>query len=270
MYEWNSKESRQGEKVELDSRLAGYYGPDLQEQPLPQSSWLRLQANLGSQRSSARFKLRKIMRRRNTRSQRVPGYIQDAYFHIVHEARVMGRPPVLRCSLKGRTSVPSVHNSFLGKRTMKLVLPLNAASAMESTSLQVLIATGLARFSCRRRWDYWLLRLLLAAVVVLTCTTLVLFAVYHYAILALLIAILINVVVAVLVNFQRRRMAFRADELMVRWLGRSRVCRGLHILAGRSRTRRHRLWGEPSLDERIERVCGTRVEVEDERLILVR
>jgi hypothetical protein len=65
-------------------------------------------------------------------------------------------------------------------------------------------------------------------------------------------------------------MAFRADELMVRWLGRSRVCQGLHILAGRRRTHRYRVWGEPSLDERIERVCGTRVEIEDERLTLVR
>lgn len=265
MYEWNSKE-----RVDLESRLAAYYGFDQHEQPLPQSSWLRLQANLGSQRASKRFNLRKIMRRRNAQSQRVPGYIQAAYFHIVHETGMRERPPVLRCALKTRTSIPSVHNSFLGKRTMKLVLPLNAASSMESTSLHVLIATGLARLSCSRRWDYWLLRLLLVAVVAFSCTTLVLFAAYHYPILILLIAILISAAIAVLVNVQRRRMAFRADELMVRWLGRSRVCRGLHILAGRGRTRRYRMWGEPSLDERIERVCGTRLEIEDERLTLVR
>ena len=270
MYEWDSKESRQREKVDLESRLAAYYGPNLHEQPLPQSSWLRLQANLGSQHASKRINLRKIICRRNAQGQRVPGYIQDAYFHIVHEARMRAQPPVLHCSLKVRTNVPAVHNSFLGKRAMKLLLPLNAASSMESNSLHVLIATGLARYSCSRRWDYRLLRLLLVAAIAFASAALFLLVVYHYAALLFLIAILICVIVAAFMNIQRRRMAFRADELMVRWLGRSRVCRGLHMLAGRTRARRHRVWGEPSLDERIERVCGTRMEVEDERLTLVR
>lgn len=270
MYEWNSKESGQREKVDLESRLATYYGPDLHEQPLPQSSWLRLQANLGSQHSPKRFNMRKIKSRRNAQSQRVPGYIQDAYFHIVHEARMRVQPPVLRCSLKARTNVPSVHNSFLGKRAMKLLLPLNAASSMESNLLHVLIATGLARYSCSHRWDYRLLRLLLVAGVAFASAALFLLVVYHYSALLLLIAMLICTMVVAFINIQRRRMVFRADELMVQWLGRSRVCQGLHMLAGRTRARRHRVWGEPSLNERIERVCGTRMEVEDERLTLVR
>ena len=141
---------------------------------------------------------------------------------------------------------------------------------MESASLDVLLATGLARYFYTRKAEYWLLRLLLVAVVVLACVTLAMFAAYHYSVLLLLIAILICLVVVVLVNFQRRRMVFRADELMVRWLGRSHVCQGLHILADRSHTRRSRGVWEPSLDERIERVCGTRAEVENDRLTLVR
>lgn len=55
---------------------------------------------------------------------------------------------------------------------------------------------------------------------------------------------------------------------MVQWLGRSTVCQGLHALADRKHYRVG--WGEPSLAERINRICGTGVTVEDERLTLVR
>jgi len=65
---------------------------------------------------------------------------------------------------------------------------------------------------------------------------------------------------------QARSLAFRADTLMVRWLGRGPACSGLHALAQRSRAPRGRRWGEPSLDERIERVCGTGVEERREPL----
>lgn len=64
---------------------------------------------------------------------------------------------------------------------------------------------------------------------------------------------------------QARCLAFRADTLMVRWLGRGPACSGLHALAQRSRALRRSRWGEPSLDERIERVCGTGVEERPER-----
>src|SRR6266566_6962734 len=68
---------------------------------------------------------------------------------------------------------------------------------------------------------------------------------------------------------QAHSLAFRADTLMVRWLGRGPACSGLHALAQRSRAPRRRRWGEPSLDERIERVCGTGVEARENRLTLV-
>jgi hypothetical protein len=270
MYNSNSEEGGQKEQVDLESRLAAFYGPNLREQPLPQSTWLRVRANLGSQHSPKRMHLRTIMRRRNLRSKRVPGYIQNAYSHVLYEARMKGQPPTLRCSLKPLTRVPSVHNSFLGRHTMQLVLPLSAGESMEPASLNVLLATGLARYACTRKLDYWLPRFLLIVAFVLACVTLILFAVYHYSYPLFLIALLIGAVVAVLVKFQRRRMVFRADVLMVQWLGRSRVCQGLHILADRNRSRRMRLRWEPSLDQRIERVCGTRVEVENDRLTLVR
>lgn len=256
--------------MDLESRLAAYYGPDMHEQSLPQSSWLRVQANLGSQHAAKRIHLRTVMCRRYVQRKRVPGYIQDAFSHVMHEARFKERAPILRCALKARTRVPSVHVSFLRRRTMKLVLPPNAAASMEPAGLDVLLAAGLARYFYTRKLEYWLPRLLLVVVVALACATLILLAAFRYPALPFLIATSICVVVVALVSVQRRRLAFRADELVVRWLGRSRVCQGLHILAGRSRTRRSGVWGEPSLAERIERVCGTRVEVEDERLTLIR
>ena len=68
---------------------------------------------------------------------------------------------------------------------------------------------------------------------------------------------------------QARSLAFRADTLMVRWLGRGPACSGLHALAERSQAPRRRRWGEPSLVERIERVCRAGVETRENRLTLV-
>jgi hypothetical protein len=68
---------------------------------------------------------------------------------------------------------------------------------------------------------------------------------------------------------QARAIVFHADTLVVRWLGRSLVCRGSYGLAERSRTPEQRRWGEPSLLERIERVCGTSIEARDDQVTLV-
>jgi len=65
-------------------------------------------------------------------------------------------------------------------------------------------------------------------------------------------------------------MAIQADNLMVQWLGRGRACEGLHALANRTGTPSRGRWGELSLEERIARVCGTRVSIEHERLTLAR
>jgi hypothetical protein len=73
-----------------------------------------------------------------------------------------------------------------------------------------------------------------------------------------------------LLHRQGRNMAFRADVLIVLWLGRGRACQGLHALAAHKRGSMHKLWSEPTLAERIERVCGVQIAVEQERLTLVR
>lgn len=76
--------------------------------------------------------------------------------------------------------------------------------------------------------------------------------------------------IPLLLHMQGRKLAFRADSLIVLWIGRERACQGLHALAARTSRSSQRAWGEPSLVERIHRVCGTRVAVEEERLTLVR
>src|SRR5258706_8945204 len=270
MHEWDAKENRHREKADLESQLAAYYGPELHEQPLTQSVWLRVQANLGSQRPARHMRLRWIFRHRYVWSKRVPEYIQEAFSRIVHEARIQGRSPILRCSLKAAGGIPEVHTSFLGRGMIKLVLPPSAAVCMERAMLDVLLASGLARCCYARRLENWLLWVLQAVVVALSFVMLMLWVAYKYSSPLLLIAILCCAIVVGLTLVQRRRLVFRADELTVRWLGRSRICQGLHILAGRSPARRRVWWGEPSLAERIKRVCGTRGEVDDERLTLVR
>jgi hypothetical protein len=74
----------------------------------------------------------------------------------------------------------------------------------------------------------------------------------------------------ILLHVYGRLLAFHADTLVVQWLGRDVVCRGLHTLADHSLWPRRGKWGEPSLAERIERVCGTKVAMEEDHLMLVR
>ncbi len=270
MHERDYEAGRYREKGDLESRLAAYYGPDLHEQPLPESEWLRVRTKLGSKRSIQSKRLRRMIRHRYRASNRVPAYIQDAFFRIVHEAHMQGNTPALRCSFKPAVRLPEVHTSYLGRRKIRLVLPPPAIEPIERTLLDVLLATGLARCSRARRLGNWLLWALLAGSVMFALVTFILWAAYKNSPLTLLIAVTLIIVVVGLVSIQRRRMVFRADKLMVRWLGRSRVCQGLHVLAAQNGKQRRVFLREPSLSERIGRICGTQVEIENERLTLVR
>lgn len=130
MYEWKSSERGDKEQAELEERLAAYYGPRLREQPLPASSWRRLQSQLGSQPSRKFRRLRLRLRYHPHRPRRsMPAYIQEAFAHIVQEAR-LSRAPVLDCAFKFRLRAPGVHvplhlrlleSPRLSKRGMKSV-----------------------------------------------------------------------------------------------------------------------------------------------------
>ena len=140
---------------------------------------------------------------------------------------------------------------------------------MEQTELDVLLATGLARSICARKPIYTLGRLLLAGMVLIACITLIFSWMHRVPPVGFPFAIALYAMVVWLLHTQARSIAFHADALMVLWLGRGHVCNGLHVLADHSRKPRRRRWGEPSLAERIKRVCGTRVETRDNQLTLV-
>ena len=269
MKEQNFDKSKQQEPLDLEECLTAYYGPQLREQPLSQASWQNLRLRLGSQEDAGRRRrLRWHPPRKRSRAD-VPTYIQDAFARIAYEARVPSEPSMLRCSLNPRIHELAVRCSWFGKGKIRLLLPLNAVTTMGQDELDVLLATGLARSICARKPRYTLGRFLLAGVVLIACITLILFWIHHLPLVGFPIAIALCASVVWLLNTQARALAFHADTLMVLWLGRGHVCSGLHALADRSRKPLRRRWGEPSLAERIERVCGTPVEARDNQLTLV-
>jgi hypothetical protein len=112
MQERNPVEKGRGEQADLESRLAAYYGPELHEQSLPESSWMRLRTRLEPQRLS---KVQRILQwyhrnqfsllpghlrwrvRRNGRP--VPTHIRDAFSRLIYETRQPYPRLNLECSL---------------------------------------------------------------------------------------------------------------------------------------------------------------------------
>ena len=266
----NSDGEDRGEKVDLEKRLTAYYGPALPEQPLSRASWDRLHSQLNVQRPlKRRFHL---SRKRSEPA--VPAHIRETFARIAYQASVAYVPARLRCTFKSGVHMPGVRVSPLDRGNIKLVLPLAMRETMSQAELDVLLATGLARYENKRRPGYILVHLLLLSIALLVGFAIVMFSIGVLRSMELLIAIgigiLLGLVVLWLLNKQRRKLVFRADELMVNWLGRNRVCQGLHEIANSLHVSGHRRWGEPSLEERIARVCGTQVRVEDPRLTVVR
>src|SRR6266516_6932309 len=266
MKEQNFGKSKQQETLDLEKRLRAYYGPQLREQPLSQASWQNLRYRLGSQVDTKRRHHFSWRFPRKRSQAHVPMSILDAFARITYDAHVPSTPSMLRCSMKPQDHEPAVHTSWFGRSKIRLVLPLTAVTTMEKTELDVLLATGLARSICARKPTYTLGRFLLAGVVLIAWITLILFWMHHLPLVGFPIAIALCASIVWLLNTQARSLAFHADTLMVLWLGREYACSGLHALVDRSRKPQRRRWGEPSLAERIERVCGTPVEARDNQL----
>ena len=252
----------------IDERLSSFYGPERTPQQLPFSSWQMLQQRLDKQavhRSSYRLKYR----RRTMPA--VPLVIQHAFVQILHEAHVPiihGRTPALRCSFKQRLRGPVVHTALFSK-TIRLTLPATSNVMEDEAALDALLAVGLARYQLAQQWHYrWLYPLILF--LLLADGTTLMVAHFYQQWLEFLIAMMVTVSTAMLLYAQQRQRILQSDMLAVHWLGRSRMCHGLHALADYSSTPYRRQWSEPSLAERIERVCGPRVEANDERLTMVR
>lgn len=254
----------------LDEQLSAYYGPSLPEQPLPASSWQRLHMQLGSQQRPRRSLTFPRMHRLRLNRRAVPLYIHETFLRIAFDARVPVSRTMLHCSLKAQSNSPAVRVSSFGRGQIKLTLPLEAVASMDPPMLDVLLASGLARLHYARRASHIVANLLLLTIILLGGLCLMLLWLRQFPLPGLLIAVVLWAFAGVLLHLHERWLALRADALMVQWLGRGRACQGLHMLADRSRSTRLIRWGEPSLEERIARVCGTQVPVADERLTLVR
>jgi hypothetical protein len=285
MKEWNTSESGQEDRGNLEDRLAAYYGPELPEQPLSTTSWVQLRSRLPRQRSFRHRSFRLSGRpRRRIRFMHfprlsyggaMPVYVQDAFERIVHEAGLTSTPEMLHCTYKKQVQIPSVRVSYWGKRKIHLILPATMTRSLEPEELNVLLAAGLAKhlLLIERRLPFGLVRMLtiwtcLLALIVLDLDGRQQSMVITFPIATILIVVIFWVLV--LTHLQGRALAFRVDALMVQWLGRDRVCQGLHALVRRSRRPQRKGFGRVSFDERIERVCGTRVAAQSERLTLVR
>ena len=269
MNEHNFDTNEQTGSPGLDERLRVYYGPQLREQPLSQATWQRLHLQLGAQEGTqSEYRSQRHPVQRRSRAY-VPPFIEQAFARIVFEAHIPSTQVTLRCPSKPRRREPAVHVSWPGRHNIRLLLPANALISMGQAELDVLLATGLARSVAARKPAYRLGQLLLVVLLILACVALTLFWLRHMPFVGFPVALLLCAIVAWLWHIQARFLAFYADRLIVQWLGRGRACRGLHALADRSRTPERKRWGEPSLEERIERVCGSRVESKGNELTLV-
>lgn len=269
MNEHHSRHKKQAEPGDVDQRLSAYYGPPLPEYPLPPAAWHTVRQRLGGQASTrCRRGLRLGVPRKRSRAF-VPAPVQEAFDRIVSEAGVPATQARLRYRLAPRIHEPTVRRSWLSRRAIHLTLPLDAVMSMGQNELDVLLATGLARFIYARQLPARLMRFLLTGLVLLAGVALIVCWMQHLPLVGAPPALALCAVVVWRWQVLGRSIAFHGDSLMVGWLGRGPVCRGLHSLAERSRTPQRRRWGEPSLDERIVRICEDGVETRVNRLTLV-
>ena len=237
MQEHDLNTNEQVGSFDLEQRLRAYYGPQLREQPLSQGTWQHLRTQLGAQEGARRRQrsqrpfghFHKLFA--NRRSQvYVPTSIQEAFARIVNEARV----PATHASLRRheqRSDEPVVRLSWMGRRTIRMFHSLHTLNTMGQAELDVLLATGLARSVTARKPAYRLGQLLLFGMLLIACLALIMLWLRHMPLVGFPVALLLCAGVTWLWHIQARSLAFHADMLIVKWLGRSRACSGLHALA---------------------------------------
>src|SRR5260370_14322677 len=144
-------------------------GPRLPERTLPPASWQYVRHRLGTQvgtrcRSSLRLP------RKRSRAY-VSTSLHEAFARIASEAGVPSTPEMLRCRLTPHIHEPAVLGSWLGRRTIRLTLPLDTLLTIGQDQLDLLLAPELARSISARTSTYTPGRLLLAGLVLLACPT---------------------------------------------------------------------------------------------------
>jgi hypothetical protein len=268
----NEREKHPQKNADLEQRLTAYYGPRLGEQPLTDDSWQQLRRKLVQRPSGMRIRLRwptlPGRRRHRFSASSLPAYIHASFTRIAQASRTSTMPYMLNCTVRRKLRTPIVQVSPLSRRPIRVTLPVDAEHLPGPAALDVLLATGLARYQLIKKT--LLHRLLLIGCICLVAYATIFFAMHTRLWLIIPIAIIEGASLALLLDRRKRGICYEADTVVVLWLGRERVCEGLHMLADRTRFPRRRRWGELSLTERINRVCGTRVESRDERLTLSR
>ncbi len=263
------------EQDTLEEKLNMYYGPDLSEQLLPASSWLHLSSQLPPHRPGRPW-LRPKWRFTRRATQTLPFDIQERLVHIAFQANMLNVAQNTQCTFKRRVDVPFVSVSLFKKRAIQLILPPQRRSLLSQAELDVLLASGVARYKYMHRLAYALPLILLSTLLFTLLLAIALVLVIWRNISAPVVlsafgsVCVLTIALFWFLSSQVRRIARQADVLVVRWIGRDQTCRGLHALAARSHAPSHKKWGELSLDERIHAVCHTPVAVEDERFTLVR
>ena len=255
---------------DVEQRLSAYYGPALPAYPLPDVSWLRLRAQLSKPTRPGRQRFLLLGRAYRRRSrQAVPMELQQIYATLLLQTNYRRPSPSLRVQFGSRSAQPRVRTGALGRGRIGLVLPRENWQTLQKAELDMLLAAGLARCSSVSRPLFLLPRALFAASLLLVLAALPFTSVDRRAVWIFLAAIACCLVSGRVLVWQQRVLAFRGDRVAVQWLGRERVCQGLHLLAEHGQPRRRLTWGEPSLVERIARVCVTPTPSKDTRLTLV-
>lgn len=255
-------------RLDIEQRLSAYYGPALPTYPLPDVAWLRLRHSLSLAEQARRPRFVRPAHRSQQARQAVPIELQQAYATLLLQTNYRHPAPALRVRLSSRPVQPRVRTGALGRRQIGLVLPRENWQTLQKAELDMLLATGLARCSSVSRILFLLPRLLFA-ISLCILGVLPFTGMDRRAVWIFLLAVACCLLSGRVLIWQQRALAFRGDRQAVQWLGRERVCLGLHLLAEHGRPQRRPAWGEPSLVERISRVCGTPIAPNDKRLTLV-
>ena len=270
-----ANDKQQHHTNDVDARLRTYYGPSLPEQPLSSEEWNTLHRQLRP-RYRTYLKGRRwhgLHGLRRNRTSRIPSFVQDSLERVMHEARWHQHVPTLYCLVKAKVAEPSLRitSTLLpGRAALRVVLPIDAPITMQNVEMDVLLASGLARLLLMNRLKDRVLCYGLACLFLIGCLLIVYSLLHTQFYPELPIAIVLLVCILFVRAYQQRRQVFSADEILVYWLSRSRVCEGLHLLANRRHTSHHwRQFSEPSLEERMKRVCGTQISSRNRDLTLV-
>ena len=267
--EWLTQDGEQRATQDVEQSLSAYYGPALPPYPLSADAWLSLRDQLSVPAQPRRQRFRGKLRARTRLRQVVPVEFQQTYATLLLRTNYRRPSPSLRCQFSSRSIQPRVNAGVWGRGQIRLVLPRENWQTLQNVELEMLLAAGLARFSGISRPLFLLPRALFAASLLLVLAALPFTSVDRRAVWICLAAVACCLASGRVLLWQQRAQAFRGDRVAVQWLGRERVCQGLHLLAERGQPERRPTWGEPSLGERIERVCGTPITRRDKRLTLV-